>query len=163
MPLHSFAFGYLLVLQGIFKHVPADLTKMAYFGEIMERDFADKGVYYIDLWPCSAPFLIATDLTLATQATQTNAKMACQRPPGLIPWFKPLAGEPGLFDLPEKKWKPWRSLFSQGFGAAQILSLFPFMVEETFVFRGKLRREALKGELFKLNPMCHRYIVDIMG
>ena len=163
MPPHSFLFGHLLVLQSVFKHVPADLNKLTYFGDIMERDFAEKGVYYIDLWPFSAPFLVITDLALAAQATQTNAKIACQRPPGLLPWFKPLAGGPNLFDLPEKEWKPWRSLFSQGFGAAQNLSLMPLMVEETLVFREKLRQEVDKGELFKLNPMCHRYVMDIMG
>ena len=163
MPAHSFAFGHMLVLQSIFKHLPSDLHKMLYFGEIMQRDFSKGGIYYIDLWPFSEPIIMIVDPDLATQATQTNSKISMQRPPSLQRWFAPFVGGPNLFDLPEKEWKPWRQLFNQGFSAGQNLSLVPLIVEESLTYCETLRKLARQGDIIKFDAITLRYIMDVMG
>lgn len=163
MPPHNFIFGHLIFLQSILKHVPSDLHKVLYFGEILQRDFAKQGIYYVDLWPFSEPFAMVMSPTLATQATQTNSKISMERPPPLRDWFAPLAGGPNLFDLPEKEWKPWRNIFNQGFGAAQIHSLVPDMVTESLVYLETLRNHAKQKDLIQLDAVTVRFIMDVMG
>ena len=163
MPPHSFAFGHLLTIPPLLKTVPVDLDRTLYFGELLQRDFSDKGVLYLDVWPFSKPFMMIMNPSLATQATQANGHLAIEKPPELAAWIKPLVGGPSLFDLPGKEWKPWRQLFKQGFGASQNLSLVPMMVEESAVLREKLVQKARAGKLFKLDPLIHRFVMDMMG
>lgn len=163
MPPHSFALGHLLFLQKTLKTIPSDLHKMLYFGEILQRDFAKQGIFYMDLWPFSEPFVFIMSPTLATQATQTNDKICMERPPQLDAWFKPLAGGPNLFDLPEKQWKPWRNIFNQGFSNTHTLSLVPGIVTEAHIYRQKLLEQAQKQEMFFLDPTTIRFMMDVMG
>ena len=162
MPPHSWLFGHLLVLFDAKKRGPLDLNRFLYIGKLMDN-FEEHGAFYLDVWPFSKPFIIVTSPSLATQATATNTKLATHRPLDLRTWFKPFAGGPNLFDLPEKEWKPWRTLFNKGFGTAQNLSLVPGMIEETLVFRDRLQRYAESGELMQLEPVCRRYMADMMG
>ena len=163
MPPHSFLLGHLVTLYRVKKRVPADLNRFWYIGDIMQDGFAERGAFYLDVWPFSKPMLIVTSPELAQQATVTNPGMATRRPAELAAWFKPFAGGPNLFDLPEQEWKPWRQLFSQGFGPTQNLSLVPSMVEKTVVFRDRLRKYAQTGELFQLEPALLEYTDDLMG
>ena len=101
------------------------------FTEILRGSFSKEGCCYLDLCPFSDPFLMIMSPTLATQATQTATEIACERPPRLDRFFKPLAGGPNLFDLPEKRWKSWRLVFTKGFGADNLASFVPGMIEET--------------------------------
>ena len=78
-------------------------------------------------------------------------------------FFKPIAGGPNLFDLPEKEWKPWRAIFSKGFGSDYILSLVPGMVKETSIYCETLRSLARKGDMFFLDPTTLRLTLDLVG
>ena len=162
-PKHSFAFGHLLFLKSVINTLPADAHKMLVFGEILHRFFPQRGLYYIDLWPFSEPFLIVMKPTIAIQATQTNLKVATERPPALSAWFLPLAGGPNLFDLPGKDWKPWRAVFNKGFSADHLLSLVPNMVEEILVYRETLQQHAQRGTMFCLDPITLRLMMDLIG
>ena len=83
MPPHSFAFGHLLVLHNATKRMPADVNRFLYFGDIMRHNFAEQGVFYLDVWPFSKPFLVVASPALAAQATVTNSNLASHRPPDL--------------------------------------------------------------------------------
>ena len=100
---------------------------------------------------------------LAIQATQTSPEIASERPTRLDQFFRPLAGGPNLFDLPEKKWKPWRAVFNKGFSADHLSSLIPGMVEEALKYRDTLKKLALKGDLFQLDPITLRFTMDFIG
>ena len=129
----------------------------------MERFFPSTGFYYLDMWPISEPFILVTSPTFATQATQTNGSLSAERPTILQQWFRPLAGGPNLFDLPEKDWKPWRTVFNKGFNTEHLLSLVPALVEEGLTYCDTLRKYARKGDLLQLDPVSLRFAMDMVG
>lgn len=133
------------------------------FGEIAREHFSEGGVYYIDLWPVNGLALIVVSPHAATQAMQTNASLATERPAGLYRFFKPITGGPNLFDMPENEWKPWRAIFSKGFNAEHIQSLVPGMVREMTVYCETLRGLADKGDMFYLDPVTLRLTMDLIG
>lgn len=71
-------------------------------GDVARKHFTEEGVLYIDLWPLSELYLIVVSPNVATQVTQRNANLPVERPVLLRRFFKPIAGGPNLFDLPEK-------------------------------------------------------------
>lgn len=133
------------------------------FGDIARQHFTEQGALYIDLWPLSGLFLATVSPQVAVQAAQTNLTLATERPYLIKRFFKPIAGGPNLFDLPEEEWRPWRAVFSKGFSADHILSLVPGMVKETYTYCETLRRLAQKKELFYLDPTTLRFTMDMIG
>ena len=133
------------------------------FGDIARKYFADEGVFYLDLWPVSGLFLTVVSPQVAIQATQTNPNISSERPSLLRRFFKPIAGGPNLFDLPEKEWKPWRTIFNKGFSADHVLTLVPGMVEETLLYQETLRGLARRQEMFFLDPITLRFTMDLVG
>ena len=89
------------------------------FGEIFREYFTREGAFYVDLWPLSGLYLAVISPTAAIEAAQTS-DISCERPRLLERFFKPIAGGPNLFDLGEKDWRPWRAIFSKGFGTVGI-------------------------------------------
>ena len=96
-------------------------------------------------------------------ATQTIPQIVFERPPRLDEFFKPIAGGPNLFDMPEKKWKHWRAVFNKGFSTEVISSLVPSMIEATVTYQDILKDLALEGELFQLDPVTLRFTLDFIG
>ncbi|KAL9039021.1 MAG: hypothetical protein Q9214_005047, partial [Letrouitia sp. 1 TL-2023] len=94
--------------------LPKDAHYELAFGDICRQYFSTDGVFYIDLWPLSELYLAVISPTAAIQATQTSG-ISCERPRLLERFFKPITGGPNLFDLSEKKWRPWRAVFNKGF------------------------------------------------
>ncbi len=162
-PNHSFLFGHLLFIQSVMDTLPKDAHQNLAFGEAARRYFADEGAYYIDLWPFSEPMLIVVSAALATQATQTLANIAAQRPHFLRSWFRPITGGPSIFDMPEADWKPWRAIFNRAFSPVHLLSLVPGMVAEAGIYCDVLRQHARDGDMFFLDPMTLRYMMDVIG
>ena len=136
---------------------------MLMFGEIARKFFPKQGLYYIDLWPLSAPFIVVVSPKVAIQATRTTAILAMERPAQVRRYFLPIAGGPNMFDLPEKQWRPWRATFNKAFSAEHVLSLIPNMVEQTLTYREILRTHAQKGNMFYLDPTTLRFTMDLIG
>lgn len=107
--------------------------------------------------------LVVISPNTATQATQTNVNLSMERPVFLRRFFKPIAGGPNLFDLPEREWKPWRAVFNKGFSADYSVSLVPGMVEETEWYKERLRMLAKEGRIFSLDDVTLRYAMDLIG
>ncbi|KAI9885080.1 MAG: Nucleolar protein 58 [Watsoniomyces obsoletus] len=162
-PGHSTLFGHLLLVKSVMDSMPKGAHKNLSFAEITRRFSGESEILYLDLWPLGEPFLVVTSPMMAQQATQTNSSLAFERPVELLPWFRPIAGGPNLFDLPGKDWRPWRAVFNKGFSAEHLLSLVPNMVQETLVYRETLRRHARERNLFHLDPTTLRYTMDLIG
>ena len=145
------------------KTMPPNGHKTLMFGDVIRKWFTKQGCCYLDLWPVSYPFLMIMSPDLATQATQTIPQIAFERPPRLDEFFKPIAGGPNLFDMPEKKWKHWRAVFNKGFSTEVLSSLIPGMIEATETYCDILRDLASKGELFQLDPVTLRFTLDFIG
>lgn len=161
-PNHNFLFGHLLYLKSMIDKLPRNAHYQSAFGDIAREHFSKEGVFYVDLWPVTGLFLIVVSPNVATQI-HANAKISMERPSLLPRFFKPICGGPSMFDLRESKWRPWRAVFSRGFGADHILSLVPGMVDETTTYCQTLETLALKNELFYLDPTTLRFTLDVIG
>lgn len=107
--------------------------------------------------------IIVTSPLVAAQVAQTNAKICCERASLLKRFFKPIAGGPNLFDMTEKEWRPWRGIFTKGFGTEQVTNLVPHVLRETEVYKEKLRGLARKEEMFYLDLVTLRFMIDVIG
>lgn len=133
------------------------------FADIAREHFQSEGLFYVDLWPASGMMIIVTSPLVAAQVTQTNTKICCERASLLKRFFKPIAGGPNLFDMTEKEWRPWRGIFTKGFGTEQVTNLVPHVLRETEVYKEKLRGLARKEEMFYLDLVTLRFMIDVIG
>lgn len=161
-PGHSFLFGHLLLIKKMMDALPKDAHYELAFGDIFRQYFARDGAFYIDLWPLSELYLAVISPTAAIQAAQTSG-ISCERPRLLERFFKPITGGPNLFDLSEKKWRPWRAIFNKGFSTEHVLSLVPGMISITSTYCDTLRKHAQKGDMFLLDPTTLRFTMDLIG
>lgn len=161
MPEHSFAAGHLQILASVVQLYPRDAIKTYLFGEI-NRKFSKAGACYLDLWPFSEPFLVITSPCLANQVS-VNSAIALEKPDALRKWFWSITGGISIFDAPADKWRPLRVLFNRGFSANHLMTLVPTMVEETQVYCETLREHAKNGDMFYLDPINLRLMLDIIG
>lgn len=159
MPTHNMIWGHLLAVKPTIDGLPNDAHPCYMFGEV-SRKFS--GLYYLDLWPFSPPFLMVTSATAAAQATQ-HTQTALNRPLALQDWFLPITGGPTLFDMPEAEWKSWRALFNPGFSNSYLTGLIPQIVEETLVYRDVLSEHARKGDIFRLDTTTLWFTFDLIG
>ncbi len=162
-PGHNFFFGHLLYLKSALDSLPLRAHYQYAFGDIARKHFTKEGAFYVDLWPITGLFLIIVSPKAAVQTMQTNPSTSISRPLLTPRFFKPIAGGPNLFDLPENEWRPWRAIFAKGFNAEHALSLVPGMVDETLVFCKTLRDLARKGDMFLLDFKTLRLTMDLIG
>ena len=107
-------------------------------------------------------FLVTASPAYANQATQMTSS-AIEKPPVLQDFFQPIAGGPNLFTLPVPEWRHWRGVFNKGFSAEYTLSLIPGVTEVTKVFCNSLREHARKADVFLLDPLTLRFMMDLIG
>lgn len=161
MPDHSFFAGHLQSLSSIVNLYPKDAIKVYLFGEINQR-FSRSGACYLDLWPFAEPFLVITSPYLANQVS-SNPALALEKPDALRKWFWSITGGISIFDAPASEWKSLRKLFSRGFSANHWMTLVPCMVEEAQVYCETLREKAREGDMFFMDPINLRLMLDIIG
>ena len=162
-PHHNIIFGHLLYLKKRMDALPPNAHYQYMFADIAHKHFQSEGLFYIDLWPASGMMMIVTSPLVAAQVAQTNTKICYERAFMLRRFFKPIAGGPNLFDIPENEWRPWRGLFSKGFSTEQVTSLVPHVLRETEVYKETLRELAGKKEMFYLDLVTLRFTMDVIG
>jgi cytochrome P450 len=143
--------------------LPKEAHYLYAFNEVYLENFQESGVFYLDLWPIEGIFQVVISPTAATIAMQTNNNISMSRPDRLSRFFLPIAGGPNLFGLPVEEWKPWRAIFTKGFNTEHCVSLVPGMVEETLVYMENLRSLAAKKQLFSLDKLTLRFMMDMIG
>lgn len=162
-PGHNFLFGHLLYLKTMLDKLPKDCHYVHAFADIYREYFQNQGAFYLDLWPLSGIIIEVFSPTMAAAVLQTNYKIATSRPDMLPRFFKPIAGGPNMFDMAEPEWRPWRAVFSKGFNSEHFVSQLPGMIEETKIYVESLRDLALKGEMFYLDHVTLRFMMDMIG
>ena len=65
--------------------------------------------------------------------------------------------------MPEPEWRPWRGVFTKGFNNEHFVSHLPGMIEETKTYAETLRKFAKTGEMFYLDPVTLRFMMDMIG
>jgi cytochrome P450 len=133
------------------------------FADIHREHFQKEGAFYLDLWPLSGVTMAVFSPTIAAATTQTNYEIATSRPDMLQRFFKPIAGGLNMFDMAEPEWRPWRTVFSKGFNNEHFVSQLPGMIEETKIYAEILRGLAKKGEMFYLDLVTLRFMMDMIG
>ncbi|KAH7060755.1 cytochrome P450 [Macrophomina phaseolina] len=159
MPPFSWAAGHLLAASPFLEKLPADAI-FNYSVAEMAREFREEKMFYLDFWPINDPFLIVADPQAASQLMRSNT---APKPASVSAALASLTGGPNLFTMPDGEWKFWRSIFSPGFSASQMLGQVPVMLSAAQTFRGVLRKKAESRELFRLEEATCRMTLDIIG
>lgn len=123
-------------------------------------EVAAKGACYLDLWPTAPPILAVYHPDMMSQFTQDDNQPKYHR---LQTAFKPFTQNDDLVSANGQAWKSARAIFNPGFSQKNLRSLVPAFVEESLVFREKLRRVARTGELIKMDELTGSVTVDIIG
>ncbi|KAL7628326.1 hypothetical protein AAE478_002526 [Parahypoxylon ruwenzoriense] len=162
---HSFLFGHLVAVAKVtMKYkIPRDGHGQWIFLHIKQEypEIANKGIVYLDVWPIGFPMVAVYHPEMMAQFTQEHSlpKFWAMRKIE----FKPFTNGEDLVNLEGQEWKTARSLFNPGFSVRNLLSLVPDMIEETLVFRERLRKAAASGEVVKLENYTTDVTVDIIG
>ena len=162
-PGHNFLFGHLLYLKSRIEALPPNAHYQYAFGDIGRDHFTNEGCFYIDAWPISGIILVNFSPQVANQCLSTPGPVAVNRPKFLPRFFKPIAGGPNLFDLAEKEWRPWRTVFVKAFNSEHISSLVPGMVKEVERYCRTLEGLAKRSEVFSLDSFTLRFTMDLIG
>ena len=107
--------------------------------------------------------LIVISPAVVTEGFQNNTLTSMKKPDMLADFFKPITGGPTLFDMSEKDWRPWRTVFNKGFNDQHLITLVPGMIKQITKFRRTLMTFAKRRELFQLDPVTLRFTLDMIG
>lgn len=161
---HSFLLGHLPVAGEVAKlfSMPPDayghrfpiLIAQLYPG------VAAKGACYLDLWPTAPPILAVYHPDMMAQFTQDDSQPKYH---GLQTAFKPFTQNDDLVSANGSEWKSARAIFNPGFSQKNLRSLVSSFVEESLVFRDRMREFARTGEMFKMDDYTTTVTVDIIG
>ena len=162
-PGHNLLFGHLLYLKAYINELPYKAHYFHAFREIYQSNFENEGVFYLDLWPAAELMLIVISPAVVTEGFQNNTLTSMKKPDMLADFFKPITGGPTLFDMPEKDWRPWRTVFNKGFNDQHLITLVPGMIKQITKFRRTLMTFAKRRELFQLDPVTLRFTLDMIG
>lgn len=126
----------------------------------MFPEIAAKGAVYMDLWPIADPVLAVYHPEMMAQFTQEDSLPKFHR---LEAAFKPLTQNDDLVSANGKEWKSARAIFNPGFSQQNLRSLVPAFVEESIIFRRKLKDLAISGEKISMDDYASSVTVDIIG
>ncbi|KAF8848019.1 cytochrome P450 [Acephala macrosclerotiorum] len=159
-PPHSLILGNLAIMGEAMKNYPADMHPQPLFTELA-NEYKFDGLYYMDLYPFSEPFIFILDPELALQV---------QSQPNLFPrhqfsvnFLGGIVGKKSIFSTMGKEWQQQRSWFAPAFAMSHLLTLVPGMIEEVLVFKEKLTKSAVKGETFSMNDEAMKLAIDLIG
>ena len=68
-----------------------------------------------------------------------------------------------MFDMSEPEWRPWRAVFTKGFNNEHFNSHLAGMIEEVKTYAETLRGLAGNGEMFYLDLVTLRFVMDMIG
>ncbi|KAI8263921.1 hypothetical protein K4K58_012666 [Colletotrichum sp. SAR11_239] len=157
---HNFLFGNLLEAKKAFDSLPPGVHANYVLAKLAEP--FPNGAFYMDTWPMADPMLLITDPDMAHQAVY-HPVVGSQKPPMLTGWFHPITGGPSQFDTNGRPWKHLQNLFSPSFSNQNITAEVPIIVDGIRVFAERLREQARKGDMFRLEPLALDLITDIIG
>ncbi|KAK3940256.1 cytochrome P450 [Diplogelasinospora grovesii] len=159
---HSYLLGHLPVVAKLTMKYPSDV-----FGGLVPHllakeypEMAKHGLFYMDMWPITAPMLSVYHPDMMTQFCQDTSLPKAE----LLHYeFQPFTQCRDLLNLEGAEWKKWRSIFNPGFSARNIISLMPAFLEEIHVFTDHLKEAARTGEIIKMEDPAMKLTIDVIG
>lgn len=156
MPKWNWLFGHLLVLKEYTDRYPSD-SFIPFVIRDIAKEFADTDLFYLDLWPFTAPVLCVADGDAASQATTKNS---FPKADSFNVLFEPIMGGPNLLSMNDREWREWRGLFNPGFGSGYMLQLVPAILTCIESFKAKLEQRV--DSVFCLEELITRMTMDII-
>jgi cytochrome P450 len=151
--------GNLKVLGELMKKYPPDSHPQSIFTDLA-RDRNYQGIFYMDLYPFSESLAIIIDPELATQVQHSPD---FHRHPFVDSYLGGLVGTKSVFSTKGTEWQRQRAWFSPAFSLSHLLTLIPGMIEECLVFKEKLTKYAVSGEVFSLNNAATLLTIDVIA
>jgi cytochrome P450 len=162
---HSFLFGHLVVLAKVaikYRH-PRDAQAhwMFHFIQKAYPEVVKCGLVYMDTWPIGYPMIAVFEPGMMAQFTQeiSQPKWWAQGHKE----FRHYTGGEDLVHLEGREWKQARAMFNPGFSARNLLSMIPQFIEESLVFKERLRKAADTNEVIPLELWTTDLTLDIIG
>jgi cytochrome P450 len=165
MPPWNPIFGHLLVLDSAFRkhNLPPDIQMPDVFAGL-SKEFGNESdsLFYMDLWPFSLPMLLVSSPNCALQICQ-KADFAVDRPDILLRSMYPIIGGRSVFGTNGFEWKEARSVLQSGLNSNNILNQLGHVVDEAEVLIEILKQKAHAGEVFQLDHLTVKFMMDISG
>jgi cytochrome P450 len=152
--------GHIPIAAECEAHFPAKTHPHAYAHYIRKKYNLGK-VFYVDFWPLGPRNLFIADPEIASQYITTTQSLP--KSPLVSDYLHKLLGPNNMVSLEGPKWKALRSMFNPGFASAHLMTLVPYIVDQSLVFCDVLRESAASNTLIEMEELATRLTVDIIG
>ena len=159
-PMPSKLLGHIPIAAECERHFPSDAHPHVYAHYIRKKYNLGK-VFYVDFWPLGPRSLFIADPELSSQyvtTTQSLPKSSLAND-----YLHKLLGRNNMVSLEGEQWKALRSMFNPGFASVHLMTLVPYIVDQSLVFCSVLRESAESGALVEMEELATRLTVDIIG
>lgn len=166
---HSWLWGHIPILLRIRRAYPGDAHLLRYLQrwvlDNLDSVFPDQKscppVVYIDLWPVARPLLLITHHAVSSQIAYLP------KSPELRAYLTPLDANKSLISTEGDMWRTWRTRFNPGFSLKNVVTMVPFILEESLIFVDGLRsmagQDGAWGPVFPLEERTTNLTFDIIG
>ncbi|KAF1960990.1 cytochrome protein [Byssothecium circinans] len=130
----------------------------------LSKEFNDESdsLFYMDLWPFIGPMMMVSTPNYALQACQ-QTEFAVDRPDDLLRSMHAITGGSSIFATNGPSWKEARNILQPGFNSGYILGQTGHVVDEAETLVKILREKARKNEIFQLDHVTVKYMMNISG
>jgi len=139
--------------------LPPNTHPQAYLTMIGQK-YNLKGIFYMDLWPVSAPQVVITDIDLMDQV---HVKRAYAQHQMADDFMAPLVGRNSIATANGKTWKTLHNAMAPAFASSHIKNLVTVISEEAVIFRDTLNELAKTGEVFSMEETSAKLIFDVVA
>jgi cytochrome P450 len=159
MPPWSWVFGHLLYIRSATVGYPSDVFAPVVMPEIC-KEFSDTDMFYLDLWPCTASFLMINDPNPAMQVS--SGKQAFPKPELYRTQVNPFTGGPSTLTMNGAEWKKWRAIFNPAFSLSRLMEQVPDIVKGVDIFCQRLSEKVEKNAAFQLEDLLSKLTMSII-
>ena len=152
--------GHIPIAAECERHFPPDAHPHV-FAQYVRKKYNLGKVFYVDFWPLGPRSLFIADPELSSQYVTTTQSLPKSN---LVnDYLHKLLGRNNMVSLEGEQWKTLRSMFNPGFASAHLMTLVPYIVDQSLVFCDILRECAECGALVEMEELATRLTVDIIG
>ncbi len=152
--------GHIPIAAECEQHFPPSAHPHVYAHYIRKKYNLGK-FFYVDFWPLGPRQLFIADPELSSQYITTGQSLP--KSPLLGDYLLKLLGANNMVSLEGSQWKALRSMFNPGFASAHLMTLVPYIVDQSLVFCDVLRELAKTSALVEMEEIATRLTCDIIG
>lgn len=154
------ALGHIPLAAACEAHFPAS-THPHVYAHYIRKKYGLGNIFYVDFWPLGPRSLFIADPELSSQYVTTAQSLP--KSSLTTDFLGRLLGSNNMVGLEGAQWKALRSMFNPGFASAHLMTLVPYIVDQSLVFCDVLKEAAESNELVEMEELATRLTVDIIG